>query len=590
MKMMLLIGLALVFATSDTVNCIEVTQHDQCPPWFFYNTTTNKCECYTDLSIKDIIKCTEKGALLRFGYCTTYEEDRGVFLSTCHSFQVNDHIIAENKYIKLPENVSELNDYMCGPMNRKGRVCSQCIDGFGVPVFSLIPTCSNCTGAWYGVPLYLFLEFVPITVFYFIILCFRLNVTSAPMVAFVFYCQIGVSTLYVIANRYIFDTGIELKYLTILTTFYGFWNLDFFRYILPPFCVSPNIKTFHLTYLFYVSAVYPLCLTTTIGICIKLYASNNRPIVWLWNKIDRHIFRYISKRKDVHNTMIDVIATFFLLSYAKLMFIFVQTVTANSTFNLNNITLSETFHVSVDPSVGYSSNEHILFAVPSTLVFLFTIVPSTLLLALYPIKAFRLLLFRCRCSGRLITAINIFVDKFYSSYRDGLDGRRDMRWLISLYFVLRLLQALASQFHAFYMIAILYTCCAIFIATVRPYKKVYKNIVETLILTNLALIGILSDQRIGRDNPRQLTIINQLASSVLIALPLIVLVGYIIYKCTYYVISKLKLIKKKERTNETCSAYQSGECSGDSEFPDRVLHPEEYETNTLNVNVQHNVL
>ena len=425
-------------------------------------------------------------------------------------------------------------------MNRKGRVCSECIDGFGISVFSLVPTCSNCTGAWYGVPLYLFLEFVPITVFYIIILSFRLNVTSAPMVAFVFYCQISASTLYLVSNRFLLSTGTELNYTAMLVTFYGFWNLDFFRYILPPFCISPNIKTFHLTYLLYVSAFYPLCLTAFIGIGIKLYSSNNRPIVWLWNKLNRYVFRHISKRKDVNNTMIDVLATFILLSYAKILFIFIHTVVYFYSLNINNSTLSVTTHTSVDPSIGHFSNEHILFAVPSILVFFFTIEPSTLLLALYPIKAFRLLLFRCRCSGRLITAINIVVDKFYSSYRDGLDGRRDMIWLISLYFILRFIQILGNQLGLFTLVSTIFLCSALLIAIVRPYKKAYMNNIDTLILTNLALIVIYVEKRFDLRNPNFLTITYQVTLIILTAHPLIILIAFIIYKIIKHFITKYK--------------------------------------------------
>ena len=96
-------------------------------------------------------------------------------------------------YVQLPDNISELNDYMCGPMNRKGRVCSECIDGFAPSVTSIGYECSNCTDTWYGVPLYLFLEFVPITMFYLAVLVFQISVTSAPMTCCVMYSQLIVS-------------------------------------------------------------------------------------------------------------------------------------------------------------------------------------------------------------------------------------------------------------------------------------------------------------------------------------------------------------------------------------------------------------
>ena len=90
---------------------------------------------------------------------------------------------------KLPDNISELNDYMCGPMNRKGLLCKDCIDGFAVSATSVGYKCSNCSDTWYGVPLYLVLELAPITAFYLFILVFQIHITSAPMISFVTYSR-----------------------------------------------------------------------------------------------------------------------------------------------------------------------------------------------------------------------------------------------------------------------------------------------------------------------------------------------------------------------------------------------------------------
>ena len=40
----------------------------------------------------------------------------------------------------------------------------------------------------------------------------------------------------------------------VILTCYGFWNLDFFRYLIPPFCVSQDLKNIHVLALQYVSA------------------------------------------------------------------------------------------------------------------------------------------------------------------------------------------------------------------------------------------------------------------------------------------------------------------------------------------------
>ncbi len=80
--------------------------------------------------------------------------------------------------------VSELNHYMCEDMHRKGRVCGECEPGYGPAVHQAGFLCAKCE--WYGVPVYLLLEFVPVTLF---LLLFRISLTSAPMISFVIYCQ-----------------------------------------------------------------------------------------------------------------------------------------------------------------------------------------------------------------------------------------------------------------------------------------------------------------------------------------------------------------------------------------------------------------
>ena len=192
----------------------------QCPPWFFYNTATRRCECYRSPSTDDIVKCTEQGALLKYGYCMTHEEGEGTVVGRCQYFEIGGHNKSETPgFISLPDNVSELNDYMCGPMNRKGFVCSECIEGFGPSFTSLGYICSNCTDAWYAVPLFLFLEFVPISIFYFIVVAFQIGMTSAPFTAFVLYSHFGVGIVIVTLGPFSFETSPAVHYISALSLF-----------------------------------------------------------------------------------------------------------------------------------------------------------------------------------------------------------------------------------------------------------------------------------------------------------------------------------------------------------------------------------
>ena len=141
--------------------------------WFCFSSTAKTYNCVS--GDHSHISCSGSGPLLELGCCTTCSEDTGlVTVTKCPQyFRVLGHNVSTDGHtIQLPKTLAELNDSMCGPMNRKGIACSECIDGFGPSVTSFGYICINCTDAWYRVPLFLVLLFVPITVFYLIILIF----------------------------------------------------------------------------------------------------------------------------------------------------------------------------------------------------------------------------------------------------------------------------------------------------------------------------------------------------------------------------------------------------------------------------------
>ena len=176
----------------------------------------------------------------------TYDEEtRLLHVANCPYYPSSDYSVTAPRYIEFPAN---LNENMCGPMNRNGVLCSECADGFGLTSFKY--KCANCTNAWYGVSLFLFLEFVPLMLFYLIILAFQISVTSPSMPCFILYCQlITVATDLSIYGEFssygniVFAENRDLRlYAKIVATFHGIFNLDFYL-LLPPFCISSQLKT-----------------------------------------------------------------------------------------------------------------------------------------------------------------------------------------------------------------------------------------------------------------------------------------------------------------------------------------------------------
>ena len=479
----LALPLYVVFSFVIVVRC-----GDECHPWSFYNDTVQKCQCYKtpDLpyyyggrTYRDfMVQCSEKNVLMNVAFCMTNEE-AGTFIGDCGVYSFNQNAtLVDGIYTELPENISELNDYMCGPMNRKGRICSKCIDGFAPSFTGFGYECANCTGVWYGVPLYLFLEFVPITLFYLAVLVLQISVTSSPLTYCVMYSQFAVyRTTLSIRNQVHLKSAIDLKLLKVLMTFHGVFNLDFFRYIFPPFCISHHLKSIiQIYFLAYVSALYPLLLIALTWLSVQLYSYNFQPLVWLWNKLS-----CLRTNKDSKSTIVDIFATFFLLSYTKLCFTSMMCFKLSKIFNANGNVFTV---VSGDSTVLVFSFKYIPYAVMGVLVLVVIGVLPALLMAVYPFRILRsIFLINC-LSGRSKAALDIFVEKFYSCYRDGLDGGRDMRSFASLHLFIGLLTPLVSIFA---YPTLFFGGCCLLILLVKPCKYAYMNNTDALILALLAL-------------------------------------------------------------------------------------------------------
>ena len=365
--------------------------------------------------------------------------------------------------------------------------------------------CANCTDVWYGVPLFLFLEFVPITAFYITCLVFQISVTTAPMPCFIMYAQLVViafdstdsNTLLrqKIIPKEVWDRRLDLKVVLML---YRVLNLEFGNYFLPPYYLSGNLKFIHVAYLGYISAFYPPLLICLTWICVELHGRNFRPLVWLWRPFHRCFVR-LRRGWDTKSDIIDVFTTFFFLSYGKIVYQTLLLISYDVITNINELGQHFTSRQCiVDQSISYGSAYHLLFAIPALFIFIiFSILPP-LLLILYPIGAFRSCLSGCHLNS---IALNIFIEKIHGCYRNGLDGGRDMRSYSGLYFFLRIVPYLIVSLQLlqlpknntatvtyWYYMGTLFFVAALTIALAKPYQKAYMNYLDIILLSNLALL------------------------------------------------------------------------------------------------------
>ena len=580
----------LIFLVSFTEQTRPTVQQDGCPPWFVPdNRSTTGCSCKSSFPA---VKCGPDSPLLHFGNCMTYNSKTEVteFGSCPYIAHYNTTTVDHVFYIQLPSNVSSLNEFMCGPLNREGPLCGMCKHGYGIALYSYTLECSKCWGYGYGWVLYYFLELFPITVMYFLVVIFHIRATSSPLSALVFMSQIVVYTvrLNVPLHMYIENkvTGFPYVALQVLLVLCGIWSLDFFRSVIPPFCVSSNIKTVHALVLEYIVAFYPIFLILLTYVCIKLHDNNFRPVVWLWKPFHRY-FVHFRRSWDSKASIISAFTTFLLLSFSKILFV---SFTLLYTFSIHhNAHAQKKCTMYYDPTLECHTLEYSIFAAIGVCVLAVFIISPTILLILYPTKLFR----KCVacCGFRRWHALQMFVESFQGQYKDGTNGTRDFRMVSASFLVLRIL-ILASFFRQHYLLWVSSGVqCALFVgssclyAVLRPYKLNFKNNVDFLTLVLLEVLSLTFAVEINFPASDLFTYCIWI-SVLLLGTPHVILIFYVCYHLskktgfTQHLEKKWKYLQRNVLTfNPTSQVETIVEAESDTDsLPDRLISPVEYKS------------
>ena len=570
---------------------LTTAQKNVCPPWSIPDSrSTTGCSCYHAERVE--INCISNSTLLKFGYCMTYNSSNG--LSEIGKCPYIAHYITADIYIQLPDNVSKLNEFMCGPLNREGTLCGKCKDGYGIAFYSYTLKCTKCWGHGYGWILYYLLELVPITVLYFLVVIFHIRATSSPLSALVFMSQVVVYTirLNVPLHMYIENkvTGFPYVAMQVLLVLCSIWSLDFFRFVIPPFCVSGNIKTIHALALEYLVAFYPIGLILITYACIKLHDNNFRPVVWFWKPFHRY-FAHFRRRWDTKASIVNAFTTFLLLSFSKILFVsFTLLYTSDIHYISGDIPKKCALYY--DPTVECHTQEYAIFAALAGCVVVVFVLLPTILLILYPTRLFRKLV-SC-CGARRWNALHMFVESFQGQYKDGTNGTHDFRMVSASFLVLRILIVVAFCRDHHYQGLIIGIHCGVFIcascfhAITKPYKTPYWNNADSLILALLGLLSLTFACMLYSPSSSTLTHA-PVVSLLLLGVPHVALVFYICYKLaektgmTMWLKSKYKGLK--ERILSTIQMSQANQSPSDIEsLPDRLINPEEYEALLPNTN------
>ena len=145
-------------------------------------------------------------------------------------------------------------------------------------------------------------------------------------------------------------------------------------------------------------------------------------------------------------------------------------------------------------TVPYFGREHLPFAILAIVVLSTFIALPPLLLIAYPTITFQKML---GCLKIRWPALHIFADVFQGCYKNRTDGKYDYRYFAAFYFILRIILhiiiLLVNIFHqsliglGWAISTTVFMIGSLLFALLRPYKKNWLNILDSIILGLLGL-------------------------------------------------------------------------------------------------------
>ena len=435
---------------------------------------TTKCECGN--TMYGVVRCDPNTLQLEIlqSYCMTHSSALGTTIGHCIVTLLHLYTTLYNA-----SNVSTLNVAMCGGLHRTGQLCGGCEKGYAPPVYSYGLACVECSDYKYHWIKFVAMALLPLTVFYVAVLILRISALSPNLDIFILFCQLisapGSMRLY---GLYLPRMPLTLRRLTqLILSLYGVWNLDFFRTMYTPFCLHPDLTSLQVLILDYAVAVYPLLLIFITYICVLLH-DRYRVLVLLWSPFYQCLAR-IRREWYIRKSLVDVFATFLLLSYVKILNVSTSLLAPTALYNVHGQKLRE-YVLYFDGTVQYLSKEHIPYALLAIFMLLiFNIVPI-IILSLYPCRCFQrcLTLFPCQ-----LQALHVFMDVFQGSFKT---SPYDCRYFAAVYLLLRVFNLVAQEIlqDALYcsLIGLIFFITSLIVCFMKPRRYFWHNLIDSLLL------------------------------------------------------------------------------------------------------------
>ena len=473
-----------------------------CPLWHVKWKGT--CKCGDGLN--GVVTCQGTESIdIRLGNCMTWNnETHTAIVNRCpFTYRFSDITCSQQGHIgsrSIPFNISgpDLNHLTCNGFNRQGTRCRECRDGYGPAAFSDGFSCADCSkhrNLWI---LNLLLQLAMVTLMYLVVILFQIKGTSSPLNVIITYSQLSVQIIVSIRLHVKLVCFLGPTLATVALTVVGVSNLDFFRFVVPPLCISSSLKSINMLLFDYITAFYPIVLTLLIYIAVELHDRNCWLVTCLAVPVKR-FFSLFHRRWNPKATILNTCVTFILLAYSKLLCTSINLIFGIQSYDIKGDIVSGSPMLFYDPGIRFFNSEHIPYAVLALSVIVIFVLLPPLLLLLYPTQLFR----KCLngCGFRRWDVLHLIADVFQGWYKDGTEGTQDYRALSALYMLMRIIcgagfLVLAVHRHHYilgsYFIGLSHIYLGTFFLVAMPYKKKWMNFVDGLIVLSVGLVLLIS--------------------------------------------------------------------------------------------------
>ena len=168
------------------LNSVEIDTRE-CPTWMHHSNDTDQCVC--GAGFHDMVKCN-----------TTFNE---TYILDCYLMTFDHNLqrviaglsfygcVGKENYLLVPANRSQINEVMCSPFFRDGRLCGACKKGYSPLVYSYQLYCKQCSEAEskYNWAKFITVAFIPLSVFYIFVILLKFNANSPHLQGFVLIAQ-----------------------------------------------------------------------------------------------------------------------------------------------------------------------------------------------------------------------------------------------------------------------------------------------------------------------------------------------------------------------------------------------------------------